>query len=195
MINFNKDSLYELIQKSLAEACGLEAYNKTLDLNKVLTKEYQSNFIYYYKLRRDREWLNNYFNYMNSLISRSEVTFEEILKTLFTFKHKVKNSSKNPEGYAYSIEMSFASKMLHTIDTNYPIWDSKVTEVLNIKTPKTGSPIEEYITKYNELCEKINKYIISFEGYNMINIFNEYFPSYTTLNPIKKIDFWLWNMV
>ncbi|MBQ7307864.1 MAG: hypothetical protein IJW82_04970 [Clostridia bacterium] len=192
------DNPQKVLMKSLEDAFGLTAYAKTLQLDKISESEYQKNFTSYYRVRRDSEWLKKYYEFMRLKVN-SNVTFQEILTELSSWKHKVKITDTNPSGYAEAIEVSFSSKLLATINTNYPIWDSQVVKALNIdvdikENDSKAIKINKFVLAYTTLKTLIEEYINSEDGKKAIKLFDKQFPNYKNISSIKKIDFYLWNI-
>ena len=109
----------------LFEGCSLHLYQKTLEIN-ATDEKYQKNFNYYYRVRRDAAWLEQFYAYMNKNKNNKDITFAEILRYLSNIEHTARKTAKNPTGKIKSVEASFASKMLATINQDHPIWDSQV---------------------------------------------------------------------
>lgn len=190
----------KVLIKSLEDGCGLTAYSETLklyDKDVSTDTKYQKNFINYYRVRRDKEWLEKYFKFMQDHKNDKDLTFETILRYLSGIAHKVRKSSKNPNGMATSVEVSFSSKMLATIyPDKYPIWDSQVMCALGISVDKTlcgEEKIQNIIDAYSKLTKEIEYYIASDEGKECMRLFDEVFPNYRDISSFKKIDFYLWN--
>ncbi|MBO5312630.1 MAG: hypothetical protein J6B29_01560 [Clostridia bacterium] len=189
-----------IMLKGLEDACGLTAYAKTLDfdaINIATDKEYQKNFTGYYRVRRDGAWLKKYYEYMEEHKNDTFISFEQILRHLSSIPHRVKKSSVNPTGFATSVDASYSSKMLATINPDYPVWDSQVVRALGITIDNSlrgEDKIQAYIRSYAELTEEIRDFISTQNGRDCIEIFDSTFPSYANLNPFKKIDFFLWNI-
>ena len=91
-------------------------------------------------------------------------------------------------------EMSFASKLLHTIDPLHPIWDSVVTgRHFEMKAPYASSKNRETTCckRYAEYEDKFYDYMSTDEGCMIIHMFDERFPD-NRISDVKKIDFVLW---
>lgn len=174
----NISNPYAVMLKSLEDACGLTAYAKTLDfatISVAKNKIYQKNYTNYYRVRRDDAWLKKHYEYFEAHKNDANISFEQILRFLSNIPHKVKKSSINPTGIATSVEASFSSKMLATINPNYPIWDSQVVRALGIKLDDSlrgEAKIRAYIKAYNELTREIHLFISSTEGISCITILN-----------------------
>ena len=196
----NINNPYAVMRKSLEDACGLTAYAKTLDfasINVASDESYQKNYTSYYRVRREAAWLKKYYEYFEAHKNDPCLSFEQILRYLSDIPHRVKKSSVNPTGMAASIEASFSSKMLATINPNYPIWDSQVVRALGIELDDSlrgEAKIQAYIQAYNKLTREIRAFIHTQEGLHCMEQFDATFPNYTYLNPFKKIDFFLWNI-
>lgn len=196
----NISNPYAIMLKSLEDACGLTAYTKTLDfatINIATDESYQKNYTNYCRVRRDNAWLKKYYEYLEAHKNDANISFEQILRYLSNIPHKVKKSSINPTGIATSIEASFSSKMLATINPNYPIWDSQVVRALGIKLDDSlrgEEKIRAYIEAYNALTQEVRLFISTTEGIRCIEQFDATFPNYTYLDPFKKMDFFLWNI-
>lgn len=189
----------EVITKSLEVACGFDAYLKTLALHNIDISsdiEYQKNFTGYYRVRRDKEWLQEYYNYMEAHKNDTELSFENILRAISSIPHKVKKTPSN-NGLSTSIEPSFASKMLATIKPDHPIWDSQVVKALNITIDPSligEEKIQSYIKAYDQLIREIRNFIQTEEGKSCIKQFDITFPNLKHISPFKKIDYYLWNI-
>ena len=182
---------------SLENCCAFDLYRKTLDKTNIDTVDYQKNFTNYYRVRRDAEWLKEFYSYFEKNKNRKDITFEEILRYISNIEHSVKVTESNPSGKAKTVEASFASKMLATINPNHPIWDSQVLRFLNIKTNEcqnSSNKIDEYIRIYNEIEIEISNFIKTDCGKECIRIFDETFPNCKDFSDYKKIDFYLWNL-
>ena len=196
----NINNPYDVMLKSLEDACGLTAYAQTLEFVEIdiaTDEEYQKNYNNYYRVRRDVGWLKKYYEYFEEHKNDKNISFEQIIRYLSNIPHKVKKSAINPSGVATTIEASFASKMLATINPNYPIWDSQVVRALKIEWDDSlcgEEKIEAYIKAYENLTRDIHSFITTTEGKKCIEQFDATFPRYAHLNPFKKIDFFLWNI-
>lgn len=177
----------EQLVKIIEEACGLYAYRKTLDLTKIGTKDYQENYANYYRMSRmDENWRTAYFRYMQKQVVNSDITFEEILTQISSVPHKRDNNSRK------TIDASFASKMLATLNSNYPIWDSHVAKVVGIRYQTRT--VKDYVEIYNELTENIHAFLQTTNGAMCVEEFDKMFPNFTDISPVKKIDLYLWKM-
>lgn len=177
----------EQLVRIVEEALGLYAYRDTLDLTRIETKEYQENYANYFKMNRmDENWRSAYFVYMQKQVGNLDITFEEILKQISSVPHKRGNGSRT------TIDRSFASKMLATLNPNYPIWDSHVMNIVGIKNKPM--PVKDYVEIYNELTKNVHSFLQTNDGAKCVEEFDRMFPNFTDINPVKKIDLFLWKM-
>lgn len=141
-------------------------------------RDFQKKFVSFYRVRRSREkFLNKYFELMQELRYKNDISFRDVLTRIELINGKM--------------EVSFSSKLLATIDISKPIWDANVLKsMLNIskyekldidKACERYAKIEQY---YDELFE-------SKEALYLIELFNKHFPN-NNISDVKKIDFIYW---
>lgn len=174
----NLKGLVECVEKS----CGWEAYKKTqnlYDIDVSKDEEYQRNFVYYYKLRRNAAWKDKFFQYLEKKKNDKGLTFEEVLNHLYKFDN--------------TVEPSFASKLLATINDKMPIWDNNVLDALGLNDNRSRT-IKNCVEKYEKIQEEIKRIISdSNECADYLKEFNRVFPNYTEISVEKKIDYILWS--
>jgi hypothetical protein len=165
-------------------AKGLERY--TTIMNKFHADDFsadrgfQRKFNGFYRIMcKPAKYYTDYYQYLTD--HRSDVTldFPTVLKH---FHDKFG-----------SIEKSFSSKLLHTIKSDSPIWDSKVLAKLKLKAPKQNSSdkLNETIAIYTTLCEIYKDASKTAEWEIAVKQFNTAYPN-SKINEVKKIDFILW---
>ena len=96
-----------------------------------------------------------------------------------------------------TIQYSFATKLLHTVDNNTPIFDRFIMMTLktgNIKGKTKQEKIESRIENYNTLQEKFYDLIEKKEIKEIISQFRERFSiDKTKISDTKVLDFILWS--
>ena len=141
---------------------------------------YQKLFSGYYRVRRNAAWKKEFFRLMADFRERENLSFGEILLRLY---------QKTGQ-----IEASFASKMLATLDTDMPIWDSNVLKALQLqlkgKTPEIR--FSNAVVLYDCICCWYKSFLHTKQAKETIQRFNQEFPDYETMIATKKIDFILW---
>ena len=140
-------------QDKILENLNFENVSIYLFLKDEYAKENISNnflfqFVFrsYYRLDNaglSEEIKNVYFK----LLENKQTKLESILLALYeipTLKHK------------NTIQFSFATKLLHTIDNNLPIFDSKVGKIFNFKV--NGTNKEKKVTSCTEIYDDLIVY-------------------------------------
>lgn len=163
---------------------GLEKYQYIMgmlhksDLSKDI--EFQRKYKGFYRVRRNDEFCQIYFEYM-----------EQHKKDIVTFDDVISHIYKETNRY----EASFSSKLLATINPDMPVWDSLVLEQLSLtaslyskkgRLPKTIFLYKEIVSWYANFLETQN-------ADDIICIFDELYPD-SNLTSVKKIDFVLWGL-
>jgi hypothetical protein len=126
------------------------------------------------------DWKVRYFEFLRQR-ERNLKTILEVLYHIPTRK-KVK-----------SLQFSFATKLLHTLDTSQPIYDSKVAELLSLPMKKRqdfDDNISTCIALYKNLQEAQQE-LLADEGIrNQIAALKERYN--TQISDEKALDFLLW---
>ncbi|MBU4124004.1 MAG: hypothetical protein KKI14_00850, partial [Nanoarchaeota archaeon] len=79
------------------------------------------------------------------LLEKKQTDLAYILNELYKIKTRKKKNS---------IQFSFASKLIHTLDNDKPIWDRQATKILNLSQIKSGKKdkrINDAVNKYESL--------------------------------------------
>ena len=183
MIDVN--TLGQILNKPIL-ADGLKKYNYIMshvrETNVSSDLDFQKVFRDFYQMRRfySDHFACHYFTLMEQLKDTDNMTFEMAMERI-----------KHIQG---TYEMSFASKLLHTIDPLHPIWDSVVTgRHFEMKAPYASSKNRETTCckRYAEYEDKFYDYMSTDEGCMIIHLFDERFPD-NRISDVKKIDFVLW---
>ena len=179
-----KETVSQILDKPVLTQ-GLEKYKyimnavHTTDVSTDI--EFQNCYRDFYQLRRfySDEFAKKYFNLMESFKVMPEVSFQMAFEQV-----------KNIQG---TDEISFSSKLAHTLNPDIPVWDSVVTNKhFGIKAPTGTKEREQKIfERYRLYCEKYFEYLKSEEGQMLVAMFDETFPD-AGISDVKKIDFILW---
>jgi hypothetical protein len=177
------------LQEGIYKLCGFYKYQKTLNLSNIKSKIYQKNYISFYRLRRDKNWIKQYFkildNYYKKNQSGNNYCFKDVLQDLYNVQSKSRNGK-----YQSKIEMSFASKLLHTVNPDFPIWDSQVRKKLGINN--TIKTINDGATAYDDLCKRYALMKKDPQFKTFVFNFDSLFPKFAWISETKKVDFYLW---
>ena len=132
-----------------------------------ITKDraYQRNYNGFYRVRRGADWQKVYYEIFERE-KNNEPHFDKILTEIYD---RTGNT-----------EMSFTSKMVHSIDTNKPIWDQYVLANLGLEL-KVYNPVKR-------------NFIDTDEAHQWIQEFDKALNEYSWISDTKKIDFILWGM-
>ena len=142
-------------------------------------RAYQRNYNGFYRVRRGADWQKVYYEIFERE-KNNEPHFDKILTEIY---ERTGNTG-----------MSFSSKMVHSIDTNKPIWDQYVLSNLGLEL-KVCNPvkrIKKAIELYSRIEEWYRDFIDTDEARQWIQEFDEKFSEFAWISPTKKIDFVLW---
>lgn len=108
--------------------------------------------------------------------NRNSVSFRAIFKRVKLFK--------------YTYELSFSSKLLHTLRPEWPIWDKIVgVDHFHYRTPSSKrSDVDVVFTeRYEQYADTFGKYLESSEGHMLIKNFDEDFRGTESVIQKRKI--------
>lgn len=162
---------------------GIERYQfimeKVRQVDVSSDEGFQKIYENFYTLSRyPKEFRRVYFDYMERSKGRS-LQFEETLSYFLKYG---------------TFEVSFSSKLVHTLDPEQPIWDRNVTDKhFGYKIPAYGTKDREkkILDRYGRYKKDFLKYMTSDDGKAVIRAFDEAFPK-TGFTDLKKVDFVLW---
>ena len=122
---------------------------------------------------------------MEELRATKQIDIESILFKLYDIPVRGKNK------YHYS----FASKLAHTLDENFPIWDSMIRKVFGYVNPKGNDP-EKLGDDFRDLIENIQSAYQQIIKEDLLieclTRFDEKFKD-NNISTLKKIDFIFWS--
>lgn len=178
---------------------GIEKYLKIMELfNKkgvdVSSQEtdFQKLFNGFYQVRRNVEWRTVFYGYMQEhradyqgCVSTGPI--KEIMESL---------AEKEPKN---RVELSFASKLLHTIIPTYPIYDKNVAAHLNERYKLGITPPNPKLKKDEKIAHQVRNYQKLIDWYQSGEasqyeaIFDKLFDFQKyNIGRVKKIDFIIW---
>ena len=143
--------------------------------------EYRRKFAGYYRMRFvSQQYRDRFFSLFEAIKNDVELSFVDVARNL-----------SQVEGRH---ELSFISKMLHTIDPSRPIYDSQVDQALQIHRTY-GPDIELKIQQDEEILKQISFVYQCLEASpemaKPLAAFDQIIPS-RTMSIAKKLDFLLW---
>lgn len=159
-----------------------EIMNRFSNPNFKEDEDFRRLFNDFYKIRqRPKKFYDLLYSYLESN-KNSNIKFEDILKYF-------------QDEYG-SIEKSFSSKVLATINPDMPIWDTEVLKKLGMKAPSQSAKnrFEKTIEMYYEILLWYKEYLETENALEAIKEFDKVFPNDTTTTKVKKIDLILWSI-
>lgn len=143
-------------------------------------KEFQRIFNGFYRVRqRKKEFYEALYDYLE-YNKNKETSFKQ---TLDYFYQKFQR-----------FEPAFSSKIVATINPNFPVWDSVVLARLNLRIPNNRDKkirFEKMVKIYNDIIIWYFKFLNTEQAKNMIKIFDEKIEM-KNITDIKKIDLISW---
>ena len=143
--------------------------------------EFQRIFTGFYRVRRNEDSRRTFYDLFERCKGMETVTFEYVLKELYARTGR--------------IEASFSSKMVATLNTDMPIWDSIVLGKLHMK-PRAYKDKEQRLQEAVEIYHSIELWyqelLHSPNAPEILDAFDEAFPEYSRFSAVKKVDFLLW---
>lgn len=175
----NKTAILEKVSMSMVEKyCWLE--ENLHKCNVSTNTEYQRKFSHYYRMRFvSPKYREAFFALFEEIKDHPDTSFEEVARRLYPVDQKH--------------EFSFISKMLHTINTSRPIYDSQVNAALKLRTYQ---PVfEKRLKKDIEILDRISaRYRMLMASPEVSEIQKEIDLKISpkTISSEKKLDFILW---
>ena len=178
-VNF-KNTDWVQIQK------GYDDYLWIMKNTEKLDDGFKRKFAHFYKLNQGMKNANDkkiFFNLLNECINNNNDNYVDVLKKL--------------SGKTGRNEMSFASKIVATVNPQKPVIDKIVLGHFKISRPSYGDlkhRISKSINIHNEIEEEYLEFLKSKLGKELMNIFNKRIKQQHNfkITNIKKLDFILW---
>jgi hypothetical protein len=166
------------VESGLSRYLWLQEHVRSCDVR--MNEEFQKRFIAFYRVRRNRLWQSSYFGLLESS-KCGGVDFTVALREL----HRLTGS----------IEASFASKLVASLDSSKPVIDRFVLDYFDLRLPRWGSSDRELnaVALYEELCERYSDLMQNPTGTTIRGLFGRKFPN-CPISELKKIDFVLWQL-
>lgn len=169
--NIKEKDIYNAIIKALKIQQYIDIQNMYGKIDVTKDKDFQRIYKGYYRLRRDDAWCKVYFNVLKE--SNKSTMLSEILNRLYD-----ENKGDNKK-----VELSFATKLMHTINPNLPIYDSHVANMLKLDKI-TGSGKEKI-----ESAEKVYRQLQDrYKGLSHLADKFDKVLSNVNISKTKKID-------
>ena len=173
-------------------AKGLEKYvflKNCFNKRQISNNAFKSTYKDFYKLNGaglTPRFVEKYFNLLSKSDKRTSLC--DILQKLYQIpNYKGKNT----------VQFSFATKLLHTIDNNRPIYDSKVAcvfELGNAYSKRGNAKILWCKNTYENLRDKYAKLLKEKRIKKVISEMRYMLPDAKDISNTKALDFILWLM-
>ena len=162
------------IEKYLAIMRAVEHTNVAEDA------AFQHLFNGFYQVRRNAAWRRTYYAYMEAQKGKN-LGIEEVMTYL----------QRNASGER--VELSFASKLLHTLDPTRPIYDRKVAAYLDLAAPPAYWQQDKKFACQLANYREIEAWYRTPSAQALADQFDRLFPEYRDqIGRVKKIDFIIW---
>jgi len=191
-VDKEKDTIIENIPQDYIDVyCFI--HEQYLILGKKIVDDSLFKFVFrkYYMIRISAQVSEPFFTGLADFTLTDSDKFEEKVREVL---HKLKlRKDKSGE---FKMEYSYGSKLLHTVNNKYPIYDSQVRKALGLKEPYGTTPeekIESFLSVYNEIKQSY-EYIIKNNSLEMIieELKAKRDISKLRDNPVKVLDFIFW---
>ena len=143
---------------------------------------FQRKFTHFYRVRRNSIWRKSYYQLFENSKSSEKPSFEVILRSIYESTGR--------------IEASFSSKMLATINSEMPIWDSIVLSKLHLKLAQNSEKevrLQKATVIYADIVRWYERFLCSAEAQVFLSEFDQAFPEYVGFSKTKKVDFLIWS--
>ena len=152
----------------------------------IFDDEFKRKFAHFYKLNQGMKNTNDkksFFNLLKECINNNNDNYVDVLNKI---------SEKTGRN-----EMSFASKIVASVNAQRPVLDKIVLGHFKINRPSYGDlkqRISKSINIYNEIEEEYHEFLKSKLGKDLMNIFDKNIKQQRNfkITKIKKLDFILW---
>lgn len=149
---------------------------------------FQRAFNGFYQVRRNLAWRTRFYKLLQDLkrlSPKSSYDLRHILEAIHAFPTKC--FPKRSKQWEYS----FATKMLHALNTSQPIVDSKVLDLLSMPKPTTKE-LQPLLDHYANLCKVMKALIAEPAVKRLLKEFDKELPRLKKISRMKKLDFILW---
>jgi hypothetical protein len=132
------------------------------------------------------EMKQEYFKIMQEKRDHEVIDPSDVAKRLYQFK-RIKGDN--------SLQFSFTTKLMHTVNNAYPIYDSEASRVFNFTRPDEKDyekRLKNYVMQYNEISKTYKAILSNNLLDSTLKLFDETFKN-NNLPNVKKIDFVFWS--
>ena len=153
----------------------------------------------FFQIRMPEDWRKQFYDLFSGYWNKGiRPDFKTVFDDLYA---QTGNPRTKRTVNEYALQCSFTSKMVHMLNPELPIWDSKVMGKLS---PFCGKYRTEWDDKkklaeapfvYKRLTDWYGAYLSTTNAKDVIAEFDSHFPAYaSSITQTKKIDFMLWKL-
>lgn len=186
-INENAETIMNHLEEE-SVAVYVFLYNEFLKGDVTLNPVFQFVYRSFYRLDNaglTPELKKAYFNLMQQYRNEDRIDPKEIVEKLYMYKRRKGD---------HSIQFSFTTKLINTIDPTYPIYDSEVARVFQFSTyylKDNEKKIARYLQQQDIIIQTYNRIIEENLIEKPLSLFDTRFKNYQ-LPLTKKLDFIFW---
>jgi hypothetical protein len=194
VVEYISNNLNAIIANIAHESVDVYQYLKTEFENIDVSENYFFQFVFrsFYGLDSaglKHDFKKKYFELLQLNKGNPSPDFRSIIKQLYEIKN-----IKEKE----SLQISFTSKLIHTLQNDYPIYDSKVASLMRFPYLPSSVNIDDRIDGYMRQIEELKGLYSSIEknlDKKFLIEFDTHFKNQlkTPISIQKKIDFILWS--
>ncbi len=150
--------------------------------NNDMDVEFKKKFAYFYRMNPyvGNEYKEEFFKILQDIKNGSHRSFSDVAEPLYNIENKH--------------QFSFITKLLHTTNTNHPIYDSLVSKVLGLPSLTLVKERRDKMILSKQIINDVNILYAALlddtQIQEILNIFDERFSA--QISNVKKIDFILW---
>ncbi len=203
ILNSESEQLIQKLKKS-SEQILIELKRRKNDVDKYIFLK--TKFSESYNIENDIEFENTYKTFYKMRNFLTDEYFKKYFKLLntrnFGYQNKLTDFLTKMDGILTrqkdnSIQLSFATKALHTINNDLPIYDVHVGNFFQLKNPNdTKLSIQKRIETrqkiYNELITKFNNLLSLYETKKYLGGIRSTLNITDVINDTKLLDFIIW---
>lgn len=176
-----QSSIFDALRRRHADLVRYAYTIRSLrSLNVLYDQAYQRTFNGLYMVRRNGQWRAHFYELLETQKSEQNVSFKAMLSELHARTGRV--------------EASFASKLLATIDPEFPVYDSFIRKNLGLPNRAAGNSdrarlLEQdyiFIQEHSERQRKTQAFR------ELRETFDEKFPEFRFFSDTKVLDLFIW---
>lgn len=156
LINQNIDLIISSVDRELDVVSYLTLLTRFANVNARLDRDFQLEYRKYWRLNAallSESFCNAYFDLMESLRGQDNVEIEVVARRLYQVP-----THKNGR---QSLQFSFSSKLIHTLDSHRPIYDSLIADFFFFCPPDPNKELDFRLrslsTFYSFLCHEYER--------------------------------------